>query len=427
VRWIEDERTQIERLSDLEVAVHSWEQSGCRAKDLPTGTLLAHYLQSAGTLSPPGTQVRKLSERAARYLEAARRNERRRTLNRWALGLGSLLAGGALLVTTTWGLEKDQQFQTLFQQAVNNVNEIVSADWQHSRHAVSPAARKQELERNRKQAAELFAKRPDLQSLSSYITSIQRLSDFAFEHETLARAESLLDEARALIDEALAPDANNRELRSLRAMDHSKRGKIVLAKGGLLQEVEGHFSKALEFFGCQSSRLETEGDQQACATSFLEHADVKRRTQHIQEALRLYDPAIRLLKQALEQNPGAYNQALLAEARGARAEASQDPALMVLARIHLGLAGLQDAQGKSDAAASYKEAQLLGQQLHEREKSNKRYALVLAESLRGLEPTQPSLRQKRCGLVDDFLRKDPEDARFKALSEGCPEKIGGRE
>jgi len=448
-RWIEHERTRIERLSEVEVAAHSWEQAGCPRKDLPTGTLLAHYLQSSGTLSPRGTQVRKLSELGTRYLEAALHNDRRRTRNRWALGLGSLLAGGTLLVTANWGFEKDQLAQNLFQQAVTNVNDIVSADWQRSRHADSPAARKQELERNRKQAAELYAKKPDLQSLSSYIISIQRLSDFAFEHETLARAESLLEEARALIDEALALDPNNSELRSLRGMDHSKRGKMVLARGSPLQDVGGHFSKALELFGCQSSPLETEEKQQACATSFLERADVERRAHHIQEALRLYDTAIRLLEQALEQNPGAYNQALLAEARGARAEASQehllfdsalelalsatqkDPedmhALMVLARIQLGLAGLQYARGDSAAVASYEAARSLGQRLHDREKSNKRYALVLAESLRGLERTQSFPPQQRCALVDDFLRKDPEDARFKALHEGCPEKITGRE
>jgi serine/threonine protein kinase/tetratricopeptide (TPR) repeat protein len=449
VRWIENERPQLELLSDLEVAAHSWEQSGCSPKDLPTGTLLAHYLQSAGTQSPRGTQVRKLSERAAHFLEAALHNDRRRTRNRWALGLGSLLAGGALLVTANWGFEKDRLAQNLFQQSVTHVNDSVSADWQHSRHAVSPAARKQELERTRSQAAELYAKKPDLQSLSGYVDSIQRLSDFACEHETLAQAESLLDEARSLIAKALARDANAREVRSLRGMDHSKRGKIVLARGRSSQDAGGHFIKAHELFDCQPSRLKTEDERRTCATSFLERADVERRLNRIQEALPLYDTAIRLMELALEQNPGAYNQALLAEALGARAEASRDRAgfaialelarsatqkdpedmhaLMVLARIQLGLAGLQYAPGDSDAVASYEKARSTGQRLHEREPSNKRYALVLAESLRGLERTQPALRQKRCALVDDFLRKDPEDARFKVLNEGCPEKIGGRE
>jgi hypothetical protein len=112
-------------------------------------------------------------------------------------------------------------------------------------------------------------------------------------------------------------------------------------------------------------------------------------------------------------------------------------AILVLARIHLGLARLQFTYGLSDTPSSYKEAQSLGQRLHEREKSNKRYALVLAESLRGRESATPvrvgtdrsqnPLRQQRCALVGDFLRKDPEDARFQALNDGCPEKIKGRE
>ncbi|WNG59314.1 tetratricopeptide repeat protein [Archangium gephyra] len=288
------------------------------------------------------------------------------------------------------------------------------------------------------------------------IENRQRQGDVAIDKGTLAKAQSHFKEARALIERGLALDANNPDLRFLLGLNHSKEGKVVLALGGALEEARGHFNLAHQLFGCESSSFESEDHRRTCATSFLERADVERRSDRIKKAVSLYDTAIKLL----EQNPGSYNEALLAEARGFQAEASGDPALfdsalrladavsqqdpgdmhalMVLARNQLGLARLLSSQGDfATAASSYGAARSNGQLLHEREKSNKRYALVLAESLLGLERVTPApggsdrapfpFLQERCALVGDFLRKDPEDARFKALNEGCPEKIMGRE
>jgi serine/threonine protein kinase/tetratricopeptide (TPR) repeat protein len=456
VRWIEHERTVLERISDLEATAHSWEQARCPTKDLPTGTLLAHYLQTAGSLSPRGTQARKLSERALRFLDAARRYNRRRTRNRWALGLGSLLAAGALLVTTDWALQKDRLAETAIRQVVNNTKASVSKDWQRSRRADPQDDRPRDLEESGAQAEALLKEDENIEVLQANIENRQRQGDVAIDKGTLTKAQSHFKEARALIERGLALDANNPDLRLLLGLNHSKEGKVGLALGGALDEARGHFSRALELFDCQPSRLKTEEHRRTCATSLQERADVERRAGRIQDALSLYATAISLL----EQNPGSYNEALLAEARGARAEASGDPALfdsalrladavsqqdpgdmhalMVLARNQLGLARLLYSQGDfATAASSYGAARSNGQRLHEREKSNKRYALVLAESLLGLEGVPPlpegsdhapsPFLQERCALVGDFLRKDPEDARFKALNKGCPEKIRGRE
>ncbi|HEX8826204.1 MAG TPA: protein kinase [Archangium sp.] len=456
VQWIEHERTVLERLSDLEAAAHSWEQSRCSTKDLPTGTLLAHYLQSAGILSPRGTQTRKLSERAVRFLDAARSNDRRRTRNRWALGLGSLLAAGALLVTTVWALQEKRLAQTAVQQVVNNTKASVSKDWQRSRRADPQDDRPRDLEESGAQAEALLKEDESIQVLRANIENRQRQGDVAIDKGTLAKAQSHFKEAQDLIERGLALDANNPDLRFLLGLNHSKQGKVVLALGGALEEARGHFNQALELFGCESSPLESEDHRRTCATSFLERADVERRSDRIKDAVLSYNTAIKLL----EQNPGSYNEALLAEARAVQAEAIGDPALfdsalrladsvsqqdpedmhalMVLARNQLGLARLLSGQGDSATAeSSYKKARSHGQLLHQREKSNKRYALVLAESLLGLERVTPVaegphhsqsvLWQERCALVGDFLRKDPEDARFQALNEGCPEKIRGRE
>ncbi len=398
-------------------------------------------------------------ERAVRYLEAARRKARRRTRNRWALGLGSLLAGAALLVTTESALQNAQRFQTTRQMILDNADESVSDDWQRDRHAEPLEERQRKLQTSRKQVKVLLEERLDIPALLRDVSNLHRQSDIAFHNGALAEAQRLIEEAQTSLDSGLARDANNPELRSLLGMTHSKLGKIVRARGVSLKDVRGHFSKAHELLGCQASRFETEEQLRTCATSFLERADVEHKAERIQDALPLYAAAITHLEQTVERNPAPYNRSLLAEARAALAEARGDPdsldsalklarsvtqeapgdmhATLVLARIHLGLARLQFTHGLSDTPSSYKEAQSLGQRLHDREKSNKRYALVLAESLRGRESATPvrvgsdraqnPLRQQRCALVGDFLRKDPEDARFQVLNDGCPEKITGRE
>ncbi|HZH74925.1 MAG TPA: protein kinase, partial [Archangium sp.] len=285
VQWIEHERTVLEPLSDLEAAALLWEQSKYLPKDLPTGTLLAHYLKSSGTLSPRGTPARKLSERAVRFLEAAQHNERQRTRNRWALGLGSLLAGGALLVTTVWALQNDRLAQTAVEQILNHTDESVSEDWQRDRHAYPPDERQRTLEKSEEQVDALLKENQTPRMILSKVGALQRLSDTAFAHGTLTQARSQLAEARVWLEKGLALDANNPDLLFHLGLNHSKQGKIVLARGGSLDEARRFFSQAHELFGCQSSQLESENHLRTCATSFLERADVERRAERVQDAL----------------------------------------------------------------------------------------------------------------------------------------------
>jgi tetratricopeptide (TPR) repeat protein len=160
----------------------------------------------------------------------------------------------------------------------------------------------------------------------------------------------------------------------------------------------------------------------------------------------------------LEQNQGpgnTYDGSLLAETLGSRAEAARAAGDLVaakryfedaealarsiseknpgdtyyrwvLARILVRFAEFRLAGGETAAGAGfYGEALAHGRALHEGEKPNKRYALVLAESLLGSErlardqgdlDRAARLRDDRCVLIGDFVRADPEDARFSRLA-----------
>ncbi|MDY7230248.1 protein kinase domain-containing protein [Hyalangium rubrum] len=454
VGWLEHERTLLERNMELEVAAHAWEQAGCPRGDLPTGTLLQHYRESAGARTAQGHQARRASERATRFLESAMRFDLLRARVKRALIVACLAATVASMATAIQASSERQRAETTLQQAIGLTNDFVSdVDWVLGRRAHTLEARDQLLKR----FGELLAKLPeqDRKNLKVLLVSIktwQRHGDLFFHDGTLSQADHIFDSARHALQQGLMSHPGNPDLMFRLGLDASKRGKIARAREHW-EQARVYFLEANSLFARPHPTHRPEDHRRTQATSYSELADLDLASGQTAAARALYDRAIALL----EQNSSSYDQSLLAETLGARAKAAwaardakaaehgftaaltlgralsqSDPGdtyyRWVLTQILVEFARFRfDSRAFSEAASLYKEAQDHGRVLHEGEKPNKRYALVLAESLLGGEQLAESLadaartaqlREERCALISDFVRTDPEDARFQRLA--CP-------
>ncbi|MFY0530513.1 hypothetical protein ACN28I_47550 [Archangium gephyra] len=254
------------------------------------------------------------------------------------------------------------------------------------------------------------------------------------------------------IQKGLDARPEDEELKLLRALNHSKLGKIVLARGRL-DEARGHFADALAFLDRPPDHVDDDY-RRTLATSYSEQGELDLAS-GAAEAVERYDRAVALFEENARSGD-AYEQALLADALCWRAEALHRAGRLpeaaadleralgvarrlneveagnefirwILARAYLGSASVEAARGGPQADDRYRAAEELGRGLVRGERTNKRYGLVLAQSLleheallsgRGAAAQARSLHDERCGLVSAFVGMDGEDHRFDRFV--CP-------
>jgi len=454
--WIERERTLLERQAELEVAAHAWEQAGSPMEGLPSGSLLAHYRGQTGTASssPSPSLSRLASGRAARFLETARQLEQRRNRLRRALVFAAVVAVIAIALSAVHAFQQRRSAQASLKNLLVSIDDFVSdVDWKLSRRAHTFEVRRQLLHRTDESLEAIpLQQREEPEVRKVVIKARHRHGDFSFQDESLARAEGFLSTALEEIRQGLEHQPENTGLLFQLGLNHSKRGKVALARGRP-EEARHLFEEALALFKRLPPAEDPEDDRRTLATSYLEMADLELVSGRATEAAALYDHSI----QQLEQNHDAYDQSLLAEALCARGEAARragdlkaaeshleraldlekplvtaDPGnelyRWILARIHVERAALEAARGQHDlAGGQLREALNLGRALHRGEQPNKRYALVLIQSLLGEEELARTrenpehaeqVHSERCALVKAFVVADPEDTRFQHRD--CP-------
>ncbi|MBZ4422694.1 protein kinase [Myxococcus sp. RHST-1-4] len=449
--WLAEERALLGRHADLEAAAHAWEQARCPEEGLPMGALLAHYREGLAASLREGPLARKVSPLATRFLQTAERLERRRVWRRRGLWGASLVAGLVLFLAMLMAWQERRRADEGFQQVVEDAKDLTrDRDWKLSRLPDTLDARRKELQRT---LARLLAGTREEPGTREALIDVQhRLGDLAWYDGTLAEADGFLRAALEELHAGLEARPGDGHFLHQLALNHSKRGKVALARGHW-EQAAMHFSEALSLMQRSETRWESEEDRQrTLAVSYSELADLELSQGKFGTAAALYDSAIALF----ERNGGAYNDALLALALCSRGEVARKMAEVevaegrlqraldltqpnvkaspgdqfsrwVLTRTLVELGALQTSRGEFEAAgASYREAREHGQALRQGETPNKRYALALAQALlgsealarkRGESQEAARLHDEGCQLVLDFLARDGEDVRFKAL--GC--------
>jgi len=451
VTWLEEERALLERHADLEVAAHAWEQARCPEEGLPTGTLLTHY--QGGPEGPRQDRVtaRRVSPRAARFLQAARRLERRRAWGRRLLVAASVMASLAILFAMTVAWQERRRADDGFQQSLGDTDELVSdKDWKHSRLSDTLMERRRELEKALARLPPEKRERPEARNV--VIKVLHRLGDVAWHDGSLAEAEGFLLDARKELLAGRDQAPEDGYLLGWLALNHSKLGKVALARNQH-DLARDHFTNALALM----ERPDTEwadGDEdrlRSHAVSYTELAELELLSGDLAKALAEYTRAIDLFA----KNRTDYNDALRAlalgsrgavalrmkDARAAEADLLQAENLIqacvqskrddqffrwVSARIHVERGVFHEKQDRlADAGASYGEAVRLGRLLLQGEPPNKRFGLVLARALCGHERVAEllghpalanDLRVERRKLVNEFLSRDRDDVRFQSLN-----------
>ncbi|SEK95787.1 Serine/threonine protein kinase [Stigmatella aurantiaca] len=447
-QWLEQERTLLERLADLEAAARAWEQAQCPVEGLPTGTLLAYYREGAQPPLETGFLARRASPRALRFLQAADRLHRRRSRQNKGLLAAAVLAVLAILFYATRAEQARRQSEETLQQYLTSADDFVGdSDWGFSRLPYTLDERQKMLNGFQKSMKPLLSWARELpEGQRMEIKLLHRLGDLASHDARLVDAEGHLGEAESLLRAALEARPWDRALLRLWALNRSKRGKVAWAQGHR-EDARSSFTEAvrmLEGPGGQSD--DPEDDRRTLAVSLAELAGVELELGNPDTAAAWLDRAIVLHA----QNPNAYNETLLALTLTARGSAAlQTGSLLAaqgyleqafqvaqrsrahapagdqysnwgLATVRVELARLQVRQGKrQEAEENYTEAESLGRQLLVGEPPNKRYALVLAHALAGHEELLRStgepadaLRAERCKLAHPFQVRDAADVRF---------------
>jgi tetratricopeptide (TPR) repeat protein/tRNA A-37 threonylcarbamoyl transferase component Bud32 len=458
--WIEEERTLLERHADLEAAAHVWHQAGCPVEGLPTGTLLTHYRGGTAPARAHRAGSPRESPEVARFLQAAWRLERRRTLTRALLTAAAGLALLAILFYAALADHERRRAEASQRQLIATMDELVGdLDWKLSWMPYTLEVREKMLSGFRRHLAELTPQQresPEVRSVT--IKVMHRQADLAFHDGSLARASQYLAEAWEELRAAGAGRPGDGALARLLALNHSKRGKVEQARGRL-DLACAHFEQALrELERPRATSDDVVDERRTLAVSDAELAECEFAAGRWDKATALLDEAIRLH----EQNGESYNEALLAQVlarRGdvaraaghpdaarafheralrlgrssfAKAPAGNQYSRWVLARVLVDVASLQAALGsREEAARNYGEARGLGERLREGEPLGKRYSLVWLHALKGQEELtrdrEQALRWRthRCALADDFRSRDEEDVRF--VFADCPKARRGVE
>ncbi|RJS22533.1 serine/threonine protein kinase [Corallococcus sp. H22C18031201] len=454
VEWIGSERVLLERQAALEIAAQSWGHAGCPTEGLPSGSLLEHYGDAAGPSSRNGPPGRGVSEPASRFLGVARGLERRRVWLRRGLALAAMAAVLAISFSALSAYREWRRAQENLQRIVLASHQFVSdADWKLGRVAHTLEVRRAMLQKIDENLTTFpLADRQIPEVRAAIIATKHRRGDFAFLNESLAQSEGFLQAAAVEIQKGLNAQPEDKELNLLRALNHSKLGKVALARGRF-DAARSHFAHALAFLEPRPAHVDDDY-RRTLATSYLEQGELELAADPA-KAVAWYARAVALFEENARSGD-AYEQALLADALCWRAEALQraeqlpaaaadlerarglarglneaesgnDFIRWILARAYLGSASVEAARGGTQADERYRVAEELGHALVRGERTNKRYGLVLAQSLleheallrgRGDAVHAQPLRDERCGLVSEFLGRDGEDRRFGQLA--CP-------
>lgn len=456
VGWVQEERGLLERQADLETAAQVWERAGHEPGALPSGSVLARY--RGDDLPTPHQRShlqRMASEPAQRFLKAAERLEQRRVWSIRALALAWAVA--MVAIAYNWVRAERQQKHTedlLEQLSVPMASFVSSTDWRLGRLPHTLKVRQGTLEGFHKSLTGLSERdqqHPAARRL--IIATLHRRADLALNDEPLSQAEEWLLKAREEIDHGLALQVDDDRLRTERAMNRSKLGKVVLQRGQLLL-ARGHFDEATRLFLDLPRRPDNEADyRRSLATSHFEQAEQRRAEGDLDGATHYCGEALKLFTQ--NEREGRYDQALLAEIHGfcatiaretkdfqaaeSHVHRARDLVLpltaeepmdlffrWILAKTYIEFAALRTDQAQPDeATAYYTQAQELGRELLKGEKENKRYALALIHSLLGQEclarargdlAQAESLHARWRKVAEEFAARDPEDVRFQRLS-----------
>lgn len=474
VAWLEQERKLLERREDLEVVALNWEQAGCPKEGPPTGPQLAYYLGGSEVQRQGSFLARRVSPRAARFVEAARRLERKLAWRRRAVVAAAVVAGIAILFYAALAnrerrraemqqqrAEMQQQRAEMEQQrAEENLRQLIevtlrfvdNSDWRLSWLPYTLNERRTSLMGFHRTLAALSKEERRRQTVRlAYIKVAQRLGDLAYYDDKLSDSEAWLLGALNDVNQGLEEQPGDKKLLEQLALNHSKRGKVAMAMGHW-EQARAHFNEALKLLRTQpAGSSDVENDRRTLAVSLSELAELELAAGQLEDSARLFDQAIDLH----QQNSGTYNEALLAFTRGLRGEVALkmgdrataerhfEQALRlgraciqshegeqffhwVLARVLIGFGTFQAERGQFDAAAeNFREAQSLGRTLLQGEPPNKRFALALAHALReheemsrrqGALTEADSLHTELCTRVQRFL-SDGDDVRFQSL--GC--------
>ncbi len=463
--WIEQDRPLLERQADLEAIALVWEQRQCPTEGLPTGTLLQHYRGAMDAPQGGGSLARKLSSREARFLQAAERLERQRAWAQRARMATAAIAAGLLIVFFTGRIEQERLAMQALHRSLDVLESFVGGlDWEFSRAPYTLEARRRMLQIFEKTLNSLSEhERQDPKAQLTRIRLRHRQSDLAFHDDTLAEADGFLRAAREQLDAGLTLHSEDGEWQKELALNHSKRGKVALARGDT-HGASAHFTQALKLLDHPGVKTkDSVDDRRTKAVSHSEWAELQFQLGHTDDAAQAYESAIRLHQENQNGKEDHYNRYLLAEALSNRGEVvlsagkgddkldvaeryleqafdlGQDcvkakPGNQVyrlsLALTLVRLGRLRDAQKRTELADQhFKEAETHGRSLREGEPLNKRYAIALAKALqsheeslqaRGAHEQAERLRSERCKLVKPFRKEDDADVRFNPLSHSCP-------
>jgi tetratricopeptide (TPR) repeat protein len=318
--WIDHERALLERRADLEGAAQTWEQAGYPEEGLPSGPYLARYRTQDGAPGTARILQRMLSPRAARFLATAERLDARRRRQRRSLAGAALAATLVIAASAVYALRERQRAETNLQHIVLATEQIVSeADWALSRAPHTLETRRRMLhhiDENLASLPEMDRSKAEVQR--AIIRTKHRLSDLARINESLAQAESFLMVAKGEIELGRRRRHHDADLTRLLALNHSKHGKIALARERW-DEARADFARALDLL----ERLRSDGDDEdlrrTLATSYSEQADLELEVGHPEAAAPFYDRAVSLL----EENDGPFDRSVLALALCSRAEAAR--------------------------------------------------------------------------------------------------------
>ena len=243
--WIAVDRPSVEYLVHVEELAANWERAGRPTGDLPQGTLLTHYTNQRTLLSRAGTSLAQEFVNAALAVE---RHRRRRTFY-----IRVTMAAAFLAVTVSAGLAwwertravisgrqaadaRDRASEHL-RQVLGSVEQIsADTDWELA-VLPDPSGRLLEVRRGLLESAEARlqdVKAEDLERPGVRIARIrvrQRLADLAFAHINLKTSEQWLKLARQDIDAGLHGSQEHDELVLLDALNWSKQGKVLQARG----------------------------------------------------------------------------------------------------------------------------------------------------------------------------------------------------
>ncbi|MCG8422678.1 MAG: protein kinase [Proteobacteria bacterium] len=448
--WVDAERNRLERHADLEAAADTWERSGRPSQGLPSGTLLTHFVGERRDPSQQEIFDRLSSDRARAFVRSVRKLERRRK-NAWRAA-GSLLVA-ALVVSVALALHArraQERAEGNLEQILLSTEQVVSeVDWRLSRLHYTLPMRRDMLEHiDRSLAALPFEERSKLDVRRAIIKTKHRLGDLHRHDGTLADAASFYQVAARLIQNAalLWPDEDS--LTFLRALNHSKRGKIALASARF-DDANHHFNAALSLLAPGLKQADPDS-RRTLATSYSEKAELSLAIGRPRDALGLYGHALALLT----NNQGDYDRSLQAltlaqrahvrSRVGERNEATADfrraldmmsPIVegdpgnayfrWTMGYIYSGFAALVAESDQLDqTVAHYRTAYTLGRELLNGDPDHKRYALLVCESLLGYEKAvsahrplhfEPLPVSLRCEIAEQMLKKDRHDVRFRRL------------